>query len=83
MPLLDAIFDAAKQDGHATNGDYNLDHNGYHRVQASITQNGVRGSTARQYLRPVMDRHNLHVITNALVTKVYVYSCWAQVIDFT
>lgn len=31
---------------------------------------GERWSTARAYLRPAMNRHNLHVIMNAHVTKV-------------
>lgn len=33
-------------------------------------RNGERCSTAKAYLRPAMSRSNLHVITNAHVTKV-------------
>src|SRR3569832_2529481 len=46
---------------------HNLD---YHRIQLSVTPTGRRASTVRQYLRRAMNRPNLHVVTNAHVTKV-------------
>ena len=35
------------------------------------TKNGSRWSTAKAYLRPAMHRSNLHVVTEAHVTKVH------------
>lgn len=37
---------------------------------SSTTKNGARFSTAKAFLRPVKDRPNLHVIKDALVTKI-------------
>lgn len=39
-------------------------------IMHATVNNGVRWSTAKAYLRPAIARHNLHVATNALVTKV-------------
>ena len=41
-------------------------------MQATVN-NGMRWSTAKAYLRPVIARHNLHVATLAPATKVLVY----------
>ena len=38
--------------------------------QQQTAYKGKRWSTAEAYLRPAMDRDNLHVLTEALVTKV-------------
>lgn len=35
-----------------------------------FAHNGIRQSVVRKYLRPAMHRPNLHVITNAVVTKI-------------
>ncbi|XP_053405688.1 alcohol dehydrogenase [acceptor]-like [Mercenaria mercenaria] len=39
-------------------------------VQGTVTANGLRASTSRSYLRPVMDRKNLHISINSHVHKV-------------
>lgn len=39
-------------------------------VAPMMTSNGLRGTTSRFYLRPVADRVNLRVLTNAHVSKV-------------
>ena len=41
-------------------------------MQASV-RNGERCDTAKAYLRPIMDRPNLHISINTLVTKVNKY----------
>ena len=37
-----------------------------------MVHKGLRGSTARMYLRPAMDRPNLVVNTESLVTKIII-----------
>ncbi|XP_058801853.1 glucose dehydrogenase [FAD, quinone]-like [Phymastichus coffea] len=39
-------------------------------IAQTISNNGVRVSSAASYLRPFRDRPNLHVILNALATKI-------------
>lgn len=36
------------------------------------SKNGIRYSTARAFLRPIIDRPNLHILLNATVTKVLI-----------
>lgn len=68
--LLDAFIEAAGEEGYRANPDYNSgDQEGCGYFQ--VTQkNGKRCSTASAFLRPAMSRPNLHVKTNALVTKL-------------
>ncbi|WP_229459186.1 GMC family oxidoreductase [Massilia cavernae] len=53
---------------------YNPDHNGLSTYGVSHAQgnykNAVRQSTAARYITPAMDRPNLRVVVDALVTKV-------------
>ncbi|KAJ8682936.1 hypothetical protein QAD02_018728 [Eretmocerus hayati] len=44
-------------------------HTGF-MVAPMLTQDGLRGTTSRYYLRPVVGRPNLYVLTNAHVSKV-------------
>jgi choline dehydrogenase len=54
--------------------DYNgAEQLGIHYPQTTIAD-GVRASTSRMYLWPVMDRENLHVVVHAHVTKVGFFS---------
>ncbi|XP_060593361.1 glucose dehydrogenase [FAD, quinone]-like [Ruditapes philippinarum] len=50
------------------------DFNGENQLGFGISQvtvrNGIRASTAREFLRPAMRRNNLHVVVNAHVTKI-------------
>ncbi|XP_045189827.2 oxygen-dependent choline dehydrogenase-like [Mercenaria mercenaria] len=41
-------------------------------VQATVTANGLRASTSRSFLRPVMDRKNLHISIHSHVQKVLI-----------
>tara|TARA_B110000902_G_scaffold141844_1_gene163792 strand:- start:483 stop:2183 length:1701 start_codon:yes stop_codon:yes gene_type:complete len=69
-PLHQAFLKAGEQAGYAITLDQNgAQHEGFHVAQ-SFTRNGNRCSTARAYLRPVMGRSNLTVVTNTLTHKV-------------
>ncbi len=70
VPVSDIFTDAAMQVQLPTNMDFNgEDQEGVGPYQ--VTQkNGERWSAAKGYLTPNLDRPNLHVITNALATKI-------------
>jgi choline dehydrogenase len=69
-PLGEAWLEAAVQAGLPSNSDFNgLAQDGVGRYQ--LTQrNGMRCSTAVAYLHPAMARPNLHVLSDALATRV-------------
>ncbi|XP_063361758.1 ecdysone oxidase-like [Cydia amplana] len=59
-----------KELGHKIRIDFNGDeYLGYGEPTFTISE-GVRQSTAFSFLRPVKNRHNLHVVKNTLVTKI-------------
>lgn len=69
-PLADAWIDAAVNTGIPRNDDFtgkSLEGAGYYQM---TTYKGRRASTASAYLKPARNRPNLHIITEALVTKV-------------
>ncbi|CAL9675460.1 putative GMC-type oxidoreductase [Streptomyces sp. enrichment culture] len=69
-PLIDAFVSAAQQAGHPFNADFNgpeQDGVGYYEL---TQRNGLRCSTAAAYLRPALDRPNLHVRTATQCTKI-------------
>lgn len=69
-PLYTAFIQAGQQAGYA----YTEDMNGYRQEGLGpmdmTVHKGRRWSTAMAYLRPAMQRTNLHVRTRALVTRV-------------
>ena len=68
--LCDAFIEAAVQAGHPRNPDFNgaqQEGAGYQQLTA---RNGRRCSTATGYLKPVLHRANLKVVTDALASKV-------------
>lgn len=69
-PLSQAFVDAAVQAGYQRNDDFNgATQSGFGMYQ--VTQkNGKRCSTAVAYLKPVLNRPNLHVETEAQATKL-------------
>jgi choline dehydrogenase len=69
-PLVDRFIQAAVENGHVRNDDFNgLSQFGVGRYQ--VTQHdGERWSAARGYLRPALCRTNLQVLTDALVQRV-------------
>jgi len=69
-PLYDALLDAAVSVGHPRNADYNgPNQEGVARLQATVQQ-GRRMNTAHCYLRPVLHRPNLDIVTKAMTHKV-------------
>ncbi len=69
-PLYQAFIDAGVDAGYPATQDYNgAQQEGFGPMQMTIKK-GVRWSTANAYLKPVLKRPNLTVITGALVHKV-------------
>ena len=69
-PLCEAFIDAAEQAGFPRTGDFNgpsQEGAGYYQLTA---RNGRRCSTARGYLKAARKRDNLHVVSNALASRV-------------
>jgi choline dehydrogenase-like flavoprotein len=70
QPLVDAAIEAGVQAGIERNDDHNgATQDGVGRFQ--LTQRGGRRcSTALAYLHPAIDRGNVHVVTDALATRI-------------
>jgi choline dehydrogenase len=68
--VLDKYIEAAKQTGMPFNSDYNRGDN-YGIGHFEVNQKkGVRWNTSKAFLRPVMHRPNLKVVTGALIDKL-------------
>lgn len=69
-PLYQAFIDAGNEAGYGITDDYN----GYRQEGMSkmdmTVKGGIRCSTANAYLKPIMHRSNLTVITNALTRRI-------------
>lgn len=71
-PLSRAYINAAAEAGIPPNSDYNAgDMEGASFFQIT-TQNGLRASAARAYLKPAASRQNLSIVTKAHVTRILV-----------
>jgi len=69
-PLIDAFAEASVHAGYPQTKDYNgARQEGFGRLQMTISK-GRRSSTATAYLRPVLKRPNLTVLTNAMATRI-------------
>ena len=69
-PLFDALLAAGRAAGHPATDDYNAaDTVGFGRSQYSV-RDGRRSSSSRAYLRPVLRRRNLTVLTGTIVHRV-------------
>jgi choline dehydrogenase len=69
-PIFDAFFEAAQQAGYQVVPDINDDaQEGFSPLDQAV-RGGKRASAATSYLRPVQERPNLEVRTNATVSKV-------------
>jgi choline dehydrogenase len=69
-PLYDAFLRACKEAGHAYTHDLNgAQQEGFGPMPMTVAQ-GKRSSTSRSYLRPVKDRRNLQVLTQAQVQRI-------------
>ena len=82
-PLFGAFFDAVQQAGHELTDDVN----GYRQEGfAAFDRNVRRGrrlSASRAYLRPVLHRPNLEVVTRAMVTRLVIDGGRVIGVDFT
>lgn len=83
-PLYDAFRHAVVEAGHPETPDYNgASQWGVSRTQHSITKGYARRSSPLgAYLRPAMRRKNLHVITNALVTRLLIDGNCARGVEY-
>lgn len=71
-PFSQAFLEACAANGIPPTDDYNgVEQNGAARFQFTI-KNGRRQSTATAFLKPVMNRPNLQVITNAKVESIFI-----------
>ena len=81
-PLYKAFIEAGKDAGYLETQDYNgAQQEGFGPMHMTI-KNGVRWSTSNAYLRPVMTRPNLTIITHALVNKVIVEDKQAKGVEY-
>ena len=81
-PLYQAFIDAGNEAGYGISEDYN----GYRQEGMSkmdmTVKRGVRASTANAYLKPVMHRSNLTVMTEALTKRVVLEGKKAVGVEF-
>ena len=69
-PLYRAFIDAGEQAGYMRTEDYNgKQQEGFGPMHMTVKK-GVRWSTANAYLKPILKRTNLTVVTHALVEKI-------------
>lgn len=70
------LFDVFIESGRQAGFELTLDHNGFKQegmhVAQSFIHKGVRWSSPKAYLYPVLHRKNLHLLKNAMVNKVIV-----------
>ncbi|XP_047999289.1 glucose dehydrogenase [FAD, quinone]-like [Leguminivora glycinivorella] len=69
-PLESLILKAASETGIEVKEDLNTENQIGIAKSYTTTKNGIRQSTARAFLNPLKNRPNLHVVKNALATKV-------------
>ena len=81
-PLYQAFIDAGVQAGYARTDDYNgYRQEGFGPMHMTV-KNGVRWSTANAYLKPVLHRSNLTVITGALSQRILLDERRATGVEF-
>lgn len=81
-PLIDAYLASAQAAGHAFRTDLNGEHQeGFGRSQVTI-QAGKRCSNARAYLKPVLKRPGLTVVTKALASRIVLHEGRAEGVEY-
>lgn len=81
-PLTDVFIQASQQAGFKFNADFNgASQEGVGYYQCTI-KNGERCGVGKAYLRPVLNRKNLSVITHAHVQKIVIKDNKAIAVDF-
>ena len=82
-PLHNAFIKSGQQAGYTRSDDYNgAQQEGFAAMQMSV-RDGIRDSTARAYLDPVMKRPNLRVVSNALAQKIVFDGKRATGVEYT
>lgn len=80
-PLYRAFIEAGKQAGYAENPDYNGEsQEGFGPMQMNVDR-GIRASTAQAYLRPALNRENLHLFKKALAQRIVFEGTRASGVD--
>ncbi|MFK7915792.1 MAG: choline dehydrogenase [Pseudomonadales bacterium] len=80
-PLYQRFLEAAVEAGYSPSDDLNgYRQEGFGALPMTVAD-GVRASTAQAYLRPVMGRPNLKVVTQALATRLVVNGTCIQGVD--
>ncbi|XP_011309453.1 glucose dehydrogenase [FAD, quinone] [Fopius arisanus] len=69
-PISMDIMLAAKEQGYGISNDLNGDQLTGFTIAQTNSRNGVRVSSARAFLTPVRERHNLHIALNATVRRI-------------
>ena len=81
-PLYDAFIEAGKQAGYMGTADCNgKQQEGFGAMDMTV-KDGVRWSTANAYLKPVMQRSNLSVVTRALSRRIVIQDRKATGIEY-
>jgi choline dehydrogenase len=81
-PLYRAFIEAGRQAGYGQTDDYNgYRQEGFCRMDMSV-RDGVRSSTANAYLKPALNRVNLHLQMHALTTRVLLESKRAVGVEY-
>ena len=81
-PLFDALREAAIQAGWPATDDLNgAETVGIGRIQQTI-RNGLRASSSAAYLKPVLKRPGLSLLTDAMVTRVMMRGTRAAGVEF-
>lgn len=82
-PMSQAWIQAASAAGYLVNEDYNgAEQEGFARCQVNYFD-GIRQSTATTYLKPVLSRPNLRVITHAQATRIDIAQGRAVAIEYS
>lgn len=86
-PIGDRFLEAAESQQIRINPDFNGESQegaGYFQVTQFYDEarNGVRGSTFNAYLKPILDRPNLHVVTGATAERILLENGRATGIDY-
>ena len=81
-PLYQAFIEAGSQAGYPVTKDYNgYQQEGFGPMHMTV-KNGVRWSTANAYLKPVMQRPNLTVVTGTLIQRVLLEGMTAVGVEY-
>jgi choline dehydrogenase len=81
-PLFETFIEAGEQAGYGRTDDMNgYRQEGFARMDMTV-HGGQRWSTSRAYLRPALNRGNVHVVTRALTTRVLVERGRAVGVDY-